>query len=631
MNETHVCSAKANPESTYPISAVQAVASLKEYAQLACAEDGALFSVEYCPDEQGRNLLVRRCQNGEQRLTPEGFSVRSRVHEYGGLSWCLLDATRWVFINDQDQQLYLQSLDQPTPIKITDFPKSRFGEPVYHSRLNSLVLIEEIHSEGNVQNRLVSVHFDSGELKVLHSGHDFYMGFKLSDKGNQCVFLSWDHPYQPWLATRLHHAYIGSNGLVDTKVLAGEALNCSILQPSFDRSERIWAISDQGGWWNLHYFEQGELVNYWPVASDCAPAPWQFGNVNYLVTDEGIILTQIDQASMKLLLLRDGVVKQQLASSWSSFRSLCIFSGQLFCVGNSAISLSSLIAIELEKGSVMPLTSASQEDQIEPSRLAKPVHISIPIGGQDQKLHTLLYLPQRQQNVQTKRPPLILFFHGGPTACSYAVLQTRIQYWTQRGFAVADINYRGSAGYGRGYRLLLKSQWGVSDVEDANSVVDFLADRAYIDPRYVFVRGSSAGGFTALAALAASDRYCAGASLYGVTDPKVLAEQTHKFESYYLHWLIGDPECDAERYRDRAPIHTAVKISAPVIFFQGEKDAVVVPNQTRQMVHLLESQGVMVAAHYYADEAHGFRSAENLADALEKEHQFYRSVMDAED
>jgi dipeptidyl aminopeptidase/acylaminoacyl peptidase len=272
----------------------------------------------------------------------------------------------------------------------------------------------------------------------------------------------------------------------------------------------------------------------------------------------------------------------------------------------------------------LTLATASRGDELD----AKPLHISIPIGRQDQQLYTLLYLPLSEPEAQAKRPPLILFFHGGPTACSYAVLQTRIQYWTQRGFAVADINYRGSAGYGRAYRLLLKYRWGVSDVEDANSVVDFLADRAYIDPRYVFVRGSSAGGFTALAALAANHRYCAGASLYGVTDPKVLAEQTHKFESYYLHWLIGDPERDAERYRDRAPIHTAAKISAPVIFFQGEKDAVVVPSQTREMVHLLSSQGLNVAAHYYADEAHGFRSAANLADALEKEHQFYRSVMD---
>ncbi|MCY1177160.1 Dipeptidyl aminopeptidase BIII [compost metagenome] len=225
------------------------------------------------------------------------------------------------------------------------------------------------------------------------------------------------------------------------------------------------------------------------------------------------------------------------------------------------------------------------------------------------------------------KPPLVVFIHGGPTSACYPMFDPRIQYWAQRGFAVADLNYRGSSGYGRDYRQALYLHWGEVDVEDACAVVSHLAERGLIDGDKAFIRGGSAGGYTALCALAFHQVFRAGASLYGVSDPVALGRATHKFEGDYLDWLIGDPQQDAERYAARTPLLHASNIHVPVIFFQGELDAVVVPQQTRDMVEALQHNGILVEAHYYADERHGFRKAANQAHALEQEWLFYRRVI----
>lgn len=220
----------------------------------------------------------------------------------------------------------------------------------------------------------------------------------------------------------------------------------------------------------------------------------------------------------------------------------------------------------------------------------------------------------------------MIFLHGGPTSACYPVFDPRIAFWTLRDFAVLDLNYRGSSGYGRDYRLRLADEWGDLEVEDIRAAIDALAGDGRIDAQRVFVRGGSAGGFSALRALAELPQLRGGASLYGVSDPLALRRVTHKFEADYLDWLIGDPEQDAERYRDRTPLLQAERIKAPVIFFQGALDAVVVPSQTESMVEALRQRGLPVEYHLFAEERHGFRQAANLAEALRAEHTFYQRL-----
>ncbi|WP_028468305.1 alpha/beta hydrolase family protein [Neptunomonas japonica] len=613
-----------------PLTAEQAVAGLKDYGQLACDAEGVLFWVEYRPEEAGRNCLIRYANGHPQNLTPAEFDVRSTVHEYGGLSWCLIDSQSWVFVNKQDQQLYLQTLHIEPPKQLTFHLESRFGEPHYDAQHHRIIMLEEMHSSKNVLNRVVSLCLSSGRLTVLHQVHDFYSSIALSSDGQHCIFISWDHPNQPWIATQLHHCSFDATGhVIDACVLSGSRdVEESILQPSFDEEGNVWAVTDQSGWWNLSCYDSKQQVftPYWSVEADCTTAPWQFGGYHYAITQRKITLVRLQQASAALLQLHKGEVIRQLGREYSQFRSMISTAHKIYAVANSPSCLPVVIEIDQFSGKALEL-SGSVNNLTE---LSLPRHVSFPVKSGE--AFGLFYPPldgYLAKQVGDSPPPLVLFFHGGPTACAYPVLNPRIQYWTQRGYAVMDLNYRGSSGYGRNYRLLLHKQWGISDVEDADAAVDFLSSRGLINAHKVFVRGSSAGGFTALAALAFSNRFAAGASLYGVTDPLALAKATHKFESHYLDWLIGSPLTEQEVYQARSPLAHAKQIQVPVIFFQGERDAVVVPEQTRAMVQALNDQSIPVEAYYYAQEGHGFRSSENLADALEKEYDFYQRIVDA--
>ncbi|SIS40998.1 alpha/beta hydrolase family protein [Neptunomonas antarctica] len=633
------------------LSAEQAVAGLKDYGQLTCDADGVLFWVEYRPEEAGRNCLMRYANGVGQNLTPPEFDVRSRVHEYGGLSWCLIDQQSWVFVNKQDQQLYRQTLAANAPEQLTFRPESRFGEPHYDALHHRIIMIEEIHSDKNVSNRLVFMCLSSGLITVLHEGQDFYSSIALSVDGLQCLFISWDHPNQPWIATQLHHCCFDKPGqvisskVISSQVLAGSDLKESILQPSFDADGKIWAITDQSGWWNLCCYDTDKqaLLPYWSVEADCTTAPWQFGGYHYVFTQDSVTVMRLEQASAALIQLRRGEVIRQLGSDYHQFRAITAWQNKVYAVVNSVSRLPHVVEIDHISGEIRELSGSelnsdnpsANEPSLSTSQLSLPQHVSFSVDSGE--AFGFFYPPlitssdSSPENDASQAlpllPPVVLFFHGGPTACTYPVLNPRIQYWTQRGFAVMDLNYRGSSGYGRAYRLLLHKRWGITDVEDAEAAVRYLSDRGLINARQAFVRGSSAGGFTALAALAFSDCFSGGASLYGVTDPLALATATHKFESHYMDWLIGSPATQQKTYQARSPLHHVKQIQVPVIFFQGELDAVVVPEQTRSMVAALQQQHTSVEAHYYVEEGHGFRSAANLADALEKEYHFYQRVI----
>nr|WP_228050856.1 prolyl oligopeptidase family serine peptidase [Pontibacterium sinense] len=255
--------------------------------------------------------------------------------------------------------------------------------------------------------------------------------------------------------------------------------------------------------------------------------------------------------------------------------------------------------------------------------ISAPQHLTFPVQSED--AHALFYPPANDAESTTDAlPPLVVFLHGGPTSAAYPTFSPKVQYWTQRGFAVADLNYRGSTGYGRDYRMKLGKQWGIVDVEDAVALVTYLTAQNAVNPQQVFIRGGSAGGYTALAALAASDCFAAGASLYGVSDLQALCVSTHKFESRYLDWLIGDPTLDHQTYVARSPVTNAAQIQCPVIFFQGLLDRVVPPEQTELMAQALRVNGVTVDVHRYADEYHGFRDPEVQQEVLELELAFYQ-------
>lgn len=608
MSATHVSSSAAD------FSAAQAVAAGTDFADLKVGAAG-LFWNEFRPADGACRLWHWRNRQAHC-LTPDGFSVRSRVYEYGGGSFCL-GGDGLVFVNEADQQVYTQALDGSAPRALTKAADCRYGDVLW--RDDRLLAVEELHA-ASVEHRLVSL--DGEARHVLAEGADFYASPTLSDDGQRLAWIEWDRPAQPWTRTRLMCRERDSQGgWGSTRCVAGDGdQDLSLQQPRFDGQGQLYCLCDRNGFWQ----PWAELDGQWQAlpakAADHAAAPWQLGASTWIALGpEAYLATWFEEGFGHLGLRTDGHQVQRYASDYTRFRSLAMDESYLYAIAASPISPPAVIAIERASQQIRVLAGGGLPLPAE--RVSRPQPIRYPSG--DSQAHGFFYPAMRGEDAA----PLVLFIHGGPTSACYPVLDARIQYWTQRGFAVADLNYRGSSGYGRAYRQALHLRWGEIDVEDACAAVAHLAGLGLIDPHKAFIRGGSAGGYTTLCALAFHDVFRAGASLYGVSDPLALGRATHKFEGDYLDWLIGDPQIEAERYRQHTPLLHADQIKAPVIFFQGELDAVVVPAQTRDMLAALKANGVEAEGHFYAGERHGFRKAENLAHALEEEWKFYCRVL----
>lgn len=640
------------------LSAADAVAAGLEYGQLHACDLG-LFWVEYRPADGGRNLLIQRSWDGQIHcLTPPGFSVRSGVYEYGGKSWCVADQ-QVAFVNATGQQIWLQSTEQ-TPRQLTDTPDCRYGDLLFDSHFQRILAVQEQASDDPTQptHRLVAVDILTGKVSVLANGDDFYAAPVISHDGQRLVWVSWDHPHMPWVSTRLNLANINTDGsLTDQRVVAGDSVEESIQQPQFLQDNTLVAITDKSGWWNLYRYlfdeqESPEIAPQsgltgsraraeserrlshavWSRSNDFGIPQWQLGVSTWDQLDENrwvASYTQQGEGRLAIgVLAADQYViteEKQLASDYNLFRHICCFGGRIYCIASAKNRTVAILELSPDSDLIADtgITVIVGGDLLRVS-LCQPQSVSYPVAGET--AYGFLYLPESPVDSKAK-PPLIVFSHGGPTAATYPVYNPKIQFWTSRGFAVIDLNYRGSTGYGRDYRLRLAGSWGDTDWQDAEAAVDYLAAEGLIDTDNVFIRGSSAGGYTTLCALTFSDRFKGGASYYGVSDPLALTRDTHKFESHYLDWLIGDPQKDAGLYSQRSPLEHAEQIQCPMIFFQGGQDRVVVPQQTEVMVSALKLQNIPVEYHLYPAEQHGFRQAENQIHSLEAELEFYRSLL----
>lgn len=601
-----------DPDSIW--SAEQAAAASADFAELHAAHGGVLW-VAFDPLQARCGLFF--CRDGiVYELTPPEFSVRSRVYEYGGGACCATEQGV-AFVNERDQQVYridigLDGGTHGAPYLITSHSHCRYGDLSFVPAWQALLAVEESHEGGAVVHRLVRIGL-SGKREILVEGADFYAAPVADPNGQRLAWIEWDRPQQPWVATRLCLRESGERA----RVMAGQGGDQSLQQPRFDARGRLWVLSDQAGWWQPRCIDTDRQLAVAPF--DHAPAPWQLGGSSYLLLEnDELLLTRFEQGEGVLVRHRAASTEQRLAEGFTRFRSLTADAEHFYCIAGAPDRLPAVLAIRRRDGALRLLAGGAQP--LAEEQLSRPQPFSCAVA--DERSHGFFYAP-----VATgERPALVIFLHGGPTSASYPVFDPRIAFWTLRGYAVLDLNYRGSSGYGRAYRLRLAGQWGELEVEDIRAAIEALASMGRIDPLRVFVRGGSAGGFSALRALVELPQLRGGASLYGVSDPQVLRRLTHKFEADYLDWLIGDPEQDAQRYRDRTPLLQTERIRVPVIFFQGALDAVVVPSQTEAMVEALRQRGLPVEYHLFAEERHGFRQAANLAEALSAEHAFYQRL-----
>lgn len=612
-------------------SAEQAAAAGREINELKVSAQGVFWSET---DPQTATTLLYRYQHSTQAtnvFTPAEFSVRSRVYEYGGASFNLLPQGV-VFTNEADQQVYLQPW-HGTPQQLTDNSQCRYADMQFDAHCNSIIAIEETHHCDRVEHRLVNISLDSSAtaaqhtITVLSAGSDFYAAPRISPNGQRLAWIEWQRPDQPWTQTQLFCAQRNAdNHSWNTPIcMAGAAGNASLQQPLFDQDNRLVVLNDQDGYWQPWREDQtGDLAKLNGIEADCSGAPWQLGGCNYLpLEDDNYLISWLEHGTGKLALYDFNQQRevQPLASEYSRLRNLAVDAEFFYCLAGHPAQGSAVLAIDRRSYQVQVLAQLSIG--LAAQEISRPQSLYFPSTDQC-PVHSFIYPPcNSAYNLKdNERPPLVVFLHGGPTSACYPVFDARIQFWTQRGFAVADLNYRGSTGFGRDYRQLLHQQWGIAEVEDVCALVRYLIAHDKVNPRQMCVRGASAGGYTALLAIAASADFAAAASLYGVSDPEALRKVTHKFEGDYLDWLLGS----SEHFAARAPVELVAQINTPVIFFQGGRDVVVVPEQTATMVSALQQQGVTVDCHIYPEEGHGFRQAQHLAEVLELELAFYQCV-----
>lgn len=593
----------------------------------------AICWVESRPQEKGRYVLVMRTTNGPLDLTPEPFSVRNRVHEYGGGAWTGAgDAL--VFSNFADNRLYRLDAVGAEARPITPEGAFRYADLQADVTNGRLYAVREDHRvDGHEpENTLVVLDLDGPNDdggRVIASGTDFVSSPRLSRDGARISWITWNHPSMPWDETLLWVADIMSDGtLANSHTVAGGPGVSAILQ-DWDHQGHLIYVSDESGWWNLHRHDGTNVTPLTTGEVEHGVPLWNFGVSTWTELSDGSIAAAFTSNGNWYLrtIGPDGNI-MQLDEVFTSIGDVHVLPGgsTIMCKVGTAMEPSKLVEIDPGTGSQAPLVEPQPVD-IDPGcvSIAQPVAWPTPDGD---TAHGFFYAPTNKHVVAPDGtlPPLVVISHGGPTGSTSATFSLAYQFWTSRGFAILDVNYGGSTGYGRAYRERLKGAWGIVDVDDCVSGAEFLVKECLVDPDRLVIRGGSAGGFTTLAALAFRDAFAAGVSYYGIGDLEALALDTHKFEARYLDGLVGPYPETVETYHERSAIHHVDQLSSPMILLQGLDDKVVPPDQATKMADAVRAQGLPVALVMYEGEGHGFRMAETIEHSMLAELSFLGQV-----
>jgi len=616
---------------TSPITAASVAEGGVSLGGVAVSGDDLYWS-EQRPSEGGRTVVVRRSADGSTTdITPEGYNARTGVHEYGGGAWWVHGETVF-FANWSDQLLYSQE-GGAAPVPITpqsEIPRGlRYADGVVTNNGRAIICVRERHvKDREAFNEIVVLPTDgSAAPGELVSGNDFYSFPRLSSDETKLAWTEWSHPNMPWDGTFLYACDLTDEFGIRNPTLVAGSMDESIFQPQWSPDGVLHFVSDRNGWWNIYRWVDGNVEPVVQMDADFGVPQWVFGQSTYAFLSNGDIVCMFEQrASQKLGIIRGGAGEvEDLKLPYTVLSNLTARGDHVVCIAAAPTEHSAVIDIDPSTGSV-EVIKRSRDDELEPAYISVPEKIEFPSEGRI--AHALYYAPTNPEfaGPEGEKPPLIVWSHGGPTGAVRPALLMNIQYWTSRGFAIVDVNYGGSVGYGRDYRRLLNENWGVVDVQDCVNAPRYLVERGDVDPDRLAIRGGSAGGFTTLAALVFEDVFKAGANYFGVADFETFVGDTHKFESRYLDSLVGPYPETKDRYYERSPANFVDRISVPVITFQGTEDMIVPPSQSEQIVNALRAKKVPCAYVTYEGEQHGFRKAENIIHSLESELYFYGRV-----
>jgi dipeptidyl aminopeptidase/acylaminoacyl peptidase len=585
-----------------------------------------LYWIESRPDEGARRVIVKR--DADENITdaiPEGFSSRTRVHEYGGGSYNVWDGVIY-FSNHSDQLLY-RLAPNGTPEALTE-EGYRYADCIMDAAHGQLICVQEDHTRtGEAVNTLVSVDLEGDHrVRTLFSGTDFVSSAALNPAGDTLVWITWDHPNMNWDDTKMWQARVTDQGsLSGTETIASRA-SLSVQEPRWTEDGKLYYIADTEDWWNFHTYQDGENI---AVHTD----EMEFGKSGslgahswaYLSNTEVIAKYEQDGTShLATVDLESGDV-DEIDTPYVGISKVYSNGEKIYLLGSTTTSATELV--EYDDGDFITI-KRSQDPIVEVEFISEPEAITFP-NLKGEPTHAFYYPPKNPSYMAPgdELPPLIVRLHGGPTGATNPSFRANNQYWTSRGFAIVDINYGGSTGYGRQYRERLRGQWGVVDIDDTKAVINYLVDERLADEDRLLIRGGSAGGYSVLVALSQHDIFSAGANYYGISDLEILYRDTHKYESRYLDNLIGKLPEDIDILKERSPINHLDGFNSPLIVFQGILDPVVPKNQSELIVDALKERGIPVAYYPYEGEYHGFGKKENIIHSLESELVFYGKIL----
>jgi dipeptidyl aminopeptidase/acylaminoacyl peptidase len=615
-------------------------------------------------DKGGRTaVMVRRADGEIAELLPEPWNARSRVHEYGGVSWIAVPAPAsggsyaLVFANFADQRLYRLDPGSEKPVSLTPEPESpgalRYADLRLGPDGTEVLAVRERHQGKEISRHIVAVALDGSGVREIVGGSDFLAHPRVSPDGTRLAWLAWDHPNMPWDGTELRVGSIGADGRVTgfSTVLGGPTE--AVFQPEWASNDSLYAVSDRSGWWNLYEkrvsrageepvspgeepvsraeepVSAGEPRPLHPAAEEFGTPLWLLGFTSYGILGDGRLLVIHGHGGLGVLDPTTGELTD-FDLPYQSYSPMLSISGDIALLGaGGPMTPPALIRLDTTTGATEVVRQSIDAAKL-PDEAYLPIPESTTLYAPDGRdIHAHVYPPRNPDFAapEGEKPPYVVFVHGGPTANSPAVLSLEHAYFTSRGIGVLDVNYGGSTGYGRAYRERLRRQWGVVDVEDCVAAAQALVDRGDADPARLAIRGGSAGGWTTLCAVTRSKVFAAGTSLFGVTDIRRFKEITHDFESRYLDGLIGPfPEADAVA-EERSPLTHVASTACPVLLLQGADDPVVPLSQAEIFRDALVKKGIPHALLVFEGEQHGFRKAESIIAATEAELSFYGQVL----
>ncbi len=629
-----------------PITASMVTAGAARPGEVRFSGD-AIYWSESRPTEGGRVQLVRLDPDrGPVDVLGAGNSARSRVHEYGGGAWDVRGRLV-AFVDDADSgtvKVFTRTAAaNPTPRALS--PASPAGADPYAVRYADLCLdvvgerifaVRERHyPDGGVTNDLVALPADGsavddpGKVVICAQGADFYAQLALSPDARRLAYITWMLPDMPWDATEVVVLDLSSG----TETVVAGGAGESVVEPNWAPDGTLVVCSDRTGWWNPYRWHpaapEAPVTPLAPVDAEVGGPMWVFGNRSLAWLPGDRILASASAGGVDRLVLidGDGAEPQVVDSPFTHIPQLVTGpDGTALAVAGGPETSSDVWRIGLSgDAATVARLRPEPESALRAEWISAPEPVDVPTPD-GTTTHAVIYRPKNPDvtiSAADGPAPLVVMSHGGPTSAARVQLNLAVQYWTTRGFCVADVNYRGSTGFGRPYRDSLKNQWGIRDVADCAAVARHLSALGVADGDRLGIRGGSAGGFTTLAALCFTDTFTAGMSAYGIGDLEVLARDTHKFESRYLDTLVGPWPEAAEVYRARSPIHHLDELSCPVGVLQGAEDAVVPPAQAEAIVAVLAAKRIPYATLTFEGEGHGFRRAGNIVRALEAELWFF--------